>query len=84
MAQPEVLDKLYSVKLILPVNPGQHHNTPENSIGLYITNIRRVHKDQFEEFLQYNFVDKAFKSLIIAAVDESHVRTLCNKHAGNA
>ena len=54
MVQPEVLDALSSVKFVPPTNPGQHPTIPASAIGLQITNIRRVHKEQFDENLQYD------------------------------
>ena len=70
MAHPSVLDKLSNVKFTLLENPSQHPNATENATEPQISNIRRVHKEQFEEYLQCDLVDKALKSLFIAAVDE--------------
>ena len=83
-AQPEVIDELSSVKCTLPPNPVQHHTMQENTTGLQITNILRFHKEQFEEYLKHDLVDKALKSFLIAALDESCIRSLHHKHAGHA
>ena len=39
-----------------------------------------MHKERYEEFKRYDQIDKALKSLLIAAVDEVHIRTLRDKY----
>ena len=82
--QPDVLDALSSVKFVPPTNPGQHPTIPDKVTAPQITNIRRVHKEQFDEHLQCDQVGKALKSLLITAVDEACIRCLRNKHVGCA
>ena len=82
--QLDVLDTLSSVKFEPPTNPGPHPTIPNTSTASQITNIRRLHKEQFDEYLQYDQVDKALKSLLISAVDEACIRCLRHRHVGYA
>ena len=50
-AQSEVLDTLSIVKFVPPINPGRHSTIPAAATGLKTTNIRRVHKEQFDDCL---------------------------------
>ena len=82
--KPEVYNTLSNVPFEPPVNPGQHPNIPEGSTGPQAASVRKEHEERFDEFLTYDQTDKALKSLLIAAVDESYIRSLRHKHVGYA
>ena len=84
MVQPDVLDTLSSVKFVPSTNPGQHPTIPDKATAPQISNIRRIHKEQFGEYLQHDKVDKSLKSLRVAAVDDAYTRCLRHKHVGYA
>ena len=82
--QPEVYNTLSTVKFIPPVNPGPEPIIPDGSTGPVIVELRRKHQEQYAEYLQCDQVDKALKSLLIAAVDEAYIRSLRHKYVGFA
>ena len=77
--QLEVFDTLSSVKFVPPTNPGQHRTIPDKATAPQITNIRRVHKEQFDKCLQCDQVEKSLNYLLILAVDEAYIRYLSHK-----
>jgi len=80
----EVYNTLSTIEFIPPVNPGPEPIIPDSSTGPAIAEIRRAHQEQYAEYLQYDQVDKALKSILIAAVDEAYIRSLRHKYVGFA
>ena len=77
--KPEVHDTISSVQFIPPTNPGPNPTIAPNSTGAQIAEIRRRHKESYDEWMRYDQTDKALKKLLLAAVDESYVRSLRDK-----
>ena len=78
--KPAVYDTQSNTQFIAPANPGQSPVIPANSTGPQITELRRQHKEQKDEFMRYDQADKALKSQLIGAVDEMYIRTLRDKY----
>ena len=67
-----------------PTNPGQNPTIPTGSTGLQIADIRRQHKDQFDEFQTYQQTDRTLKTILITSIDEAYIRLLRDKYIGYA
>jgi len=80
----EVYATLSAVPFVPPDNPGQNPTVPAGSTAAQITEIRRAHKEAMDEFNTYTNTDKALKSLLIAAVDETYIRAKRHKFVGYA
>ena len=63
-----------------PTNPGQNTTIPTVPTGLQIADIRRRHKDQFDEFQTYQQTDQTLKTILIASIDEAYIRSLRDKY----
>ena len=67
-----------------PTNPSQNTTIPTGYTGLQIADIRRRHKDQFDEFQTYQQTDPTLKTILIASIDEAYTRSLRDKYIGYA
>ena len=63
-----------------PTNPGQNPTIPTGSTGLQIADIRRWHKDQFDEFQTYQQTNRTLKTSLITSIDEAYIRLLHDKY----
>ena len=79
-----VYDSLSSTAFVPPVNPGANPVIPAGATGPATAELRRIHKEQVEEFQVYTNTDNALKSQLIAAVDETYIRPKRNKYVGYA
>ena len=75
---------LSSTPFVPPVNPGQNPDMTLGVTGPQIAEIRRKHKEALDEFTTYSNTDKALKSQLIAAVEETYLRAKRHKHVGCA
>ena len=57
---------------------------PDGSTGPQISSIRVQHDMDTKLYREYNSTDKALKYLLISAIDETYIRSLCDKYIGNA
>ena len=74
--KPAVYNTQSSTQFIPPVNPGSNPNTPANSTGAQISEARRNHQEEKDEFNQYLQTDRALKTILIGAIDEAYIRSL--------
>jgi hypothetical protein len=81
---PAVYNTQSAVNFTPPANPGPSPIIPANSTGPQIADIRRQHDIATALYKQYDATDKALKSLLIAAVDDTYVRSLRDKYIGYA
>ena len=63
-----------------PTNHGQNPTIPDGFTGPQIADIRRRHKDQFDEFQETN---RTLKIILIASIDEAYIRSLRDKYIGS-
>ena len=77
--KPAVYNTQSMVMFDPPTNPGQNPTIPTGSTGLQIADIRRRHKDQFDEFKTYQQTDRTLKTILIASIDEAYIRSLRDK-----
>ena len=82
--KPEVYNTQSTETFDPPTNPGQNPTIPTGSTGLQIADIRRRHKDQFDEFQIYQQTDRTLKTILIASIDEAYIRLLRDKYIGYA
>ena len=82
--KPAVYNTQYTVTFYPPTNPGQTPTISTVSTGLKIAEIRRRHKDQFDEFQTYQQTDRTLKMILIASIDEAYIRSLRDKYIGYA
>ena len=75
---------LSETPFVPPVNPGQNPDMTLGVTGPQIAEIRRKHKEALDEFATCNNTDKALKSQLIAAAEETCLRAKRNKHTGCA
>ena len=73
---------LSSTTFVPPTNPDPNPNIPRGSTGVEISSLRRNHDQLLEEFNQYDQADKALKSLLVAAVEDIYLHSLCHKYIG--
>ena len=67
-----------------PTNPVQKPTNPTGSTDLQIADIRRQHKDPFDEIQTYQQTDRTLKTILIASIDEAYIRLLRDKYIGYA
>ena len=82
--KPEVYSTLSNVPFLPPTNPGSNPSIPTGSTGPQISDIRRRHAEQYNEWMRYDQTEKSLKKLLLAAVDETYVRSLRHKYVGYA
>ena len=63
---------------------GPSSTIPDGSTRPQISSIRVQHDLNTKFYLEYDSTDKALKFLLIAAVDETYIRFLCDKYIGYA
>ena len=63
-----------------PTKHGQNPTIPTSSTGLQIADIRRWHKDQFDECQKYQQMDRTPKMILIASKNEAYIRALRDKY----
>lgn len=78
--KPETCNTLSVATFKPPVNPGQHPTIPEGSTGRQAASIRKEPEERFNKFLTCDQTDKALKSLLITAADDSCVRSSHRKY----
>ena len=82
--KPAVYNTQSTVTFDPPTNPGQNPTIPTGSAGLQILDIRRRHKDQFDEFQTYQQTNRTLKTILIASINEAYIRSLRDKYIGYA
>ena len=82
--KPEVHSTLSNVPFAPPSNPGPNATIQTGSTGLQISDIKRRHTEHYAEWIRYDQTEKLFKKLLLAAADETYVRSLRNKYVGYA
>ena len=82
--KPAVYNTQSTVTFDPSKNPGQNHTIPTGSTVLQIADIRRRHKDQFDEFQTYQQTDRTLKTILITSIDEAYIRSLRDKYIGYA
>ena len=81
---PAVYNTQSAVVFIPPANPGAAALIPAGSTGPQIADLRRQYDNATKLYNEYDATDKALKSLLLSAVDETYVRSLRNKYIGYA
>ena len=76
---PEVYNTQSTVAFLPPTNPDQNPTIPDGFTGPQIADIRRWHKDQFNEFHTYQQTDRTLKTIFIASINEDYIRLLRDK-----
>jgi hypothetical protein len=73
-----------AIAFIPPANPGPAPIIPAHATGPQIADLCRHHDVTANLYKEYDLTDKALKSLLISAVDETYVRSLRDKYIGYA
>lgn len=81
---PEAHNTLSNAEFKPPANPGVNPNIPANSAAAQISSISRTHQQRSDEFFCYDQTDKAPKSQLIAAADDTRIRALRHECIGHA
>jgi hypothetical protein len=81
---PAVYNTQSAVVFTPPANPGPAVAIPQGSTGPQITDLRRQHDHAAALYKEYDATDKALKSLLLSAVDETYVRSLRDRFIGYA
>ena len=81
---PAVYNTQSAIEFVPPENPGQEVLIPENSTAAQITSIHRLHDIAAKHFAEYTATDKALKTLLLSAIDETYVRALRDRYIGYA
>ena len=68
----------------LPVNPGPTAQYPDNATQYQIQAANKAYEMATKIFNQYDACDHALKQLLIGAVDDIFINTLCDRHVGYA
>jgi hypothetical protein len=81
---PEVYNTLSDVEFHPPQNPGPNIEYSDNATQFIIQATNREHENATKLFHQYDSCDRAFKQLLIGAIDNMFINTLCDRHVGYA
>jgi hypothetical protein len=81
---PAVYNTQSAVVFTPPTNPGANPIMPPGSTGAQIADLRRQHDIATDFYREYTATDKALKTLLIGAVDETFLRSLRDKYIGYA
>jgi hypothetical protein len=79
---PAVYATLSATAFVAPVNPGPTPVIPDGSTGAQISEHRYAFTAATDLFKEYDLADKAFKQLLLGAVDGMFVRSLATKYIG--
>ena len=61
------------------VNPGQHRTIPDGSMGHWITELQRQHKEDWDKYQKYDQTDKELRLLLIGEVHKVCISPLIEK-----
>jgi hypothetical protein len=81
---PAVYNTQSAIAFTPPANPGPTCVTPVNATAAQIVELRRQHDHAAALYKEYDATDKALKSLLLSAVDETYVRSLRDRFIGYA
>ena len=81
---PAVYNTQSATPFIPPENPGPTADIPAHATGPQIAEIRRQAEAAATLYKEYDATDKALKSLLLSAVDETYVRSLRDRFIGYA
>ena len=77
---PDVYNTQSAIAFVPPAKMGPSPTIPDGSTGPQIRSIRVQHDLDPKLYCEYNSTDNALKSLLIAAADETYIRSLCDKY----
>jgi len=81
---PAVYNTQSNIPFMPPTNLGPIPMIPNNATAHQINEINRQFNRATALYKKYNDIDKAMKSLLISAIDDSYIRALKDKYIGYA
>ena len=79
---PAVYATLLATAFIAPVNPGAEPTIPLIASGPQIINLQYAHDVSTAVFNEYDRTDKALRQMLISAVNEMFIWSLCYRYVG--
>ena len=81
---PAIYNTQSNIVFVPPANPGPSLVIPQGLTAAQIADIRRQYNVDSALYTKYGITAKALKSLLIATVDETYLRSLQEKYIGYA
>ena len=79
---PNVYATLYGTAFVVPVKSGAATVIPNGSTGPQIADFQYTFQAATALFNEYDRTNKALRQLLLSAVEEIYVRSLCHRYAG--